>query len=176
MLASGKIKNSVKEILTNCGITGPPIDLRIVAEHFGLRYVETNNLPDNVEALILSKGSHVDAVINKDASEIHCRFSLAHQLYHYKFEGYLFIPEGRVRLPDPQDGANISAGRSRSEVLADMFATELLLPIYFLQKHYRSGLAEVDVPGVFRVSKLVADLAISSQYNLIQIGSEKFSS
>lgn len=175
MLASGQIKNSVKEILSDCGITEPPVDLRIVTEHFSLRYVKVSYLPDDIDTLILPNGNHVDAVVNKDQPETHIRFSLAHQLYHYRYEGHLFIPERGVRPPNSQDVTNIPTRRNQSEMLADMFAIELLLPYPFLQKHYRSGLAGADVPSVFRVSKLVASLAVSSQYNLIQIVSKNFS-
>jgi hypothetical protein len=173
------VRRLAQGVLQRCGITKPPVDLRLVARHFGLDYREVAYLPDSVEAAIYPHlpGEPLAAIVNKNLLQTYCRFTLAHQLFHLEFDHYPYVIESSIRLIElPLDYSfqsrermlesilNRIIGKNKHELRADIFAIELLLPPSILQKQLQLGLPNTDVHIEYAVSEDVATFAMSRQY------------
>lgn len=111
--------------------------------------------------MILPDWSHVHAIVNLTHPACRYRFTLAHQLYHYYFQGYPYVRERGARHPIHPGLGGYS--KYSSELSANTFATELLVPHFMLRNHFLAARYVFDVPLVFNVSKAVADFAVSLQ-------------
>jgi Zn-dependent peptidase ImmA (M78 family) len=147
-------------LLTKCGITKPPVDLRAVIEQAGIQYREVDYLPYRKDALIYSlSGSKVIALVNEYVSEPTRRFTLAHALCHHILHGEPDVLEGHV-LPGKPPSIRINRDDFRAyEREADLFAFELLLPTYLLRKQPRN-LTYAELARRFKVSKSVVIAAL----------------
>jgi len=150
----------IREILDECGVNQPPVDLRRVGEYcFDLIYVEKFSLSE-VEAIILPYRNRGYAIVNTNQTESHCRLTLAHQYYHFITDDHPLVRrEGKVRLwSSRQTGQRDEKARIEAE--ANLFATELLVPTVMMEEHFHARYSARDVAYVFHVSRDVAQLAI----------------
>jgi Zn-dependent peptidase ImmA (M78 family) len=131
--------------------------------YFGLDYAEAIHYRDIIEARITKHRAHrLTAVINAHLPATDCRFTLAHKLYHYKFEHSLSEREIRVRIFTLEEFQQMLPRERRSEEMAEMFALELLVPTSLLQKYFNAGCGFQEVSDEFHVSKEVASRAVLS--------------
>lgn len=152
-------------LLKKCGITDPPVDLRIVVRHCGLDYEEVDYFPDDVDALIVPMTDRTVAVVNKNQSETRRRFSLAHELCHHLLHGDRSVLEDEITIDSPPAEEELQSKKDPFEAEADIFAGELLVPLPLLRKHFRPGLTAAEIARKFAVSEAVASIAIASHYS-----------
>jgi Zn-dependent peptidase ImmA (M78 family) len=160
----GYLRKYARELLKRCGITGPPVDLRVVAEKIGLEYQEVDYFPDDVDALIIKMGDRTVAAVNKNQSFRRRRFSLAHEFCHHLLHPDRTVLDDQVTIDAPPAGISEAASKDPYEAEADIFAGELLVPLPMLKEHFRSGLTAADVARIFAVSDHVASIAISTHF------------
>jgi Zn-dependent peptidase ImmA (M78 family) len=149
----------VREILDECGVKQPPVDLRRIVEYYiDMGYVEMFSLSE-VEAIILPYELRPYAIVNTNQPEIHCRFTLAHQYYYFLRDLFLVRRQGKVRLRSSRQTGRHEE-KARTEAEANLFATELLVPTFMLTEHFHAHYSARDVAYTFHVSQEVAQLAI----------------
>jgi Zn-dependent peptidase ImmA (M78 family) len=156
------VRRVAKELLRASGIHTPPVDLRKIASHCGLKYEEVDYFPDDVDALIVTNPEGSVAVVNKKQSSYRRRFSLAHELGHFVLHRDGSVLEETVSIDSPPAGEESENGSSTTEREANLFAGEILVPVEFLKRHFKPGMTAADVGKLFEVSESVAAIAISS--------------
>jgi Zn-dependent peptidase ImmA (M78 family) len=161
---TGFIRKYARELLKRCGITDPPVDLRVILEKEGLEYQEVDYFPDDVDALIIKMEDRTVAAVNKNQSSTRRRFSLAHELCHHLLHGDRTVLDDRITIDSPPSGVEETSSKDPYEAEADIFAGEVLVPLPMLKQHFRSGLTAADVARIFSVSEHVASIAISTHY------------
>lgn len=161
------IRKAAIELLKRCGIDGPPVDLRIIADKLGLVYEEVDYFPDDVDSLIIPVDDRVIAVVNLNQSKSRRRFSLAHEICHYLYHQDRSVLEEVPTIDSPPDYDENVSRKDPYEAEADIFAGELLVPLPMLKKVYRPGLTVADVARAFDVSEAVASIAMTNHFNAL---------
>lgn len=116
---------AAEHILQELGITEPgEINLEAVAWHMGVT-VRYRPL-DGCEARIIGNGSRAIATINERSAWKRQRFSLAHELGHWRYH------RGRILVCRADDIAQHN-GHAAAEKAADGFAADLLMPRYLFE-------------------------------------------
>lgn len=156
------VRRVAKQLLRDSKVRQPPVDLRHIANHCGLKYEEVDYFPDDVDALIVSAEDGPVAVVNKNQSNNRRRFSLAHELGHFVLHRDGSVLETAISIDSPPTGDSGDERSSVAEREANLFAGELLVPVAFLKEHFRPGMTAADVATLFEVSESVAAIAISS--------------
>jgi Zn-dependent peptidase ImmA (M78 family) len=160
---TGYVRAYARTLLKRHGIDAPPVDLRLLTQKEGLEYQEVDYFPDDVDALIIRMDGRTVAAVNGNQSPARRRFSLAHELAHF------FLHEDRSVL---EFGMSIDNGPSNAcedpsstyEVEANIFASELLIPLAWLKSQYRHGMSAEDVAGIFHVSEAAASVAMMQHF------------
>lgn len=159
------IRKMVKKILAESKIHQPPVDLRAIADKHGIEYVEMDDFPASVDALIIEEDSKVYAAVNKQQHIHRQRFSLAHELGHH-FLHKNGIPVDTVSIDNPPTGEWEEPTKDPGETEADIFANELLVPVSMLREQLKGPkrtLAELS--SVFLVSEHVISIAMTRHCN-----------
>jgi len=114
-------------IISALGKIEAPIDVRKIAKHYKIEVVEIAMPSDNQSGMILIKSKDdVMIAINENEPESRRRFTIAHELGHYKsYE--LQGKTGEESVIEYRNGAS-SLGTSSEEVFANGFAASLLMP------------------------------------------------
>ena len=155
-------------LLRKCGVTEPPVDLRVIAEKSGLCYEEVDYFPEEVGALIISINNREVAVVNKNQPISRRRFSLARELYPHLLYKDILAFEGNAITSSPSSGSTADQAENLGRPLeaeAEVFAGELLVPLFMLKKYFRPGLTAADLARMFAVSESVASIAITSHFD-----------
>ncbi len=158
-----KFTEEIKLILSQCGITNPPVDLGKVASNEGLTYTEYLS-PYEFEAMILRLKGQAHAIVNTSEAEPRRRFTLAYILYYYIYCDAPVWRENKVRPRFPKFFPTYYRLQPWSKATASLFAIELLVPYSMLRKHFRASANARDVARLFRVSVEVAKFAISYHF------------
>lgn len=122
-----KVKNLVSDLMKDFE-TSPPIDVYSLAQKLGVR-VEEVTLEETVSGMLVIEGEDAIIAINENHHPNRKRFSLAHELGHYKLHRHL----ARVFVDDQgtytfhRDRLS-EEGIDSKEVEANSFAAELLMP------------------------------------------------
>ncbi len=159
------IRKMANKILAESKIQQPPVDLRAIAANHGIEYVEMDDFPDTVDALIIEEDSKIYAAVNKKQHIHRQRFSLAHELGHY-FLHKNGVPVDTVSIDNPPTGDWEEPTKDPAETEADIFANELLVPVSMLKEQLKGPkktLAELS--AVFLVSEQVISIAMTRHYN-----------
>lgn len=117
--------SAAEDILFNLGVTLPAeIDLPVIAYHLGatIKYSEL----DGCEARIIGLGDHAIIRVREDAHPRRQRFSIAHELGHWR------LHRGR-NLVCGEAAFNPDLSQRSAEAAANIFAGKLLLPTYLLE-------------------------------------------
>jgi Zn-dependent peptidase ImmA (M78 family) len=160
------LRKAARQVLKECGITEPPVDLLAVIKKYGLEYDEVDYFDDDVDAMIIPMEGRVIAVVNKKSHVHRRRFSLAHELCHHLFHQDRAALHDTTTIDSPLD-ASESMGKDPFETEADIFAGELLVPLPMLKKHYRPSHTADDIAQIFNVSPAVASIAITSHFSAL---------
>ena len=122
---------AAEQILQALGIEEPgEIDLEAIAWHMGVT-VRYRPL-DGCEARIIGNGTRAIATINERSAWKRQRFSLAHELGHWKYH------RGRILVCRADDIAQHNGHAVATEKAADGFAADLLMPRYLFESVARA--------------------------------------
>jgi len=163
------LRKAARQLLKDCGITDPPVDLQVVIKKCGLAYDEVDYFEDDVAAIIIPMEGRVVAVVNQKTSLTRRRFSLAHELCHHLFHKDRSALQDITTIDSPPEYSEYDEVGKKDpfETEADIFAGELLVPLPMLKKHYRSGHTAEDVARIFNVSKEAASIALTSHFSAL---------
>ncbi len=152
------VRKMAGKILKESGINVPPVDLVKILRANRIEYEEVEDFPDTVDALIIEDGANVYAAVNSRHHLHRRRFSLAHELGHYFLhkDGKL---EELITIDSPPSEEEEMASKDPTEIEADLFAGELLVPLEMLKVHVKKGIPELS--RIFLVSEQVVRIAIS---------------
>jgi hypothetical protein len=114
------------EVLDELGITEPQeIDVDAIAWYLGVR-VKYRPL-DRCEARIVGNGDQAIITVNSRASLRRRRFSVAHELGHWKFH------RGRILVCRSDEIGRSGQNYPEAERVANLYASRLLMPSYILE-------------------------------------------
>lgn len=140
------IENEVQRILKRCGITEPPPrwsdPLPIVVKNLCFEFFGVNAGSEAHDSIITTnaKSNQPAVIVNVDRPASSWRYSLAHQLCHVRFHGYLQVLESNIKPHehwhtlehDPPYVQNVY------EAEAAIFAVSLLIPHSLLKNLSRT--------------------------------------
>jgi Zn-dependent peptidase ImmA (M78 family) len=161
------VRQAARQLLKDCGITKPPVDLRVVAEKLGLGYEEVDYFPDDVEALVVPMEDRTVAVVNKNFPVNRRRFTLAHELCHHLLHKDRSVLEDTTTIDSPDLSDDEFTNKDPFEAEADIFAGELLVPLAMLKKSYQPGFTAADVARIFEVSEAAASVALLNHFSAL---------
>ncbi len=162
-----KIVSKVEELLGRFGVRRPPVAVDKIAKKLGLILCP---LPadDDISGAIIRKDGRVVIAINPAHHINRQRFTIAHELGHY------FFHEGLEQHVDQNfrvawRNADSSKAINWSEIEANRFAAELLMPTHFLQADLES-LEEIDKRTVALLAKKYVVSPEAMKIRLSQFG------
>lgn len=133
------------------GIIFTPIDPVVVARQLGIN-VYSSALPADVSGYIVKRNatSAPDIFLNSEHSPVRQRFTCAHELGHY----FAMLDRGE-NAPDTyvfkRDGL-ASCGIDSSEIYANQFAANLLMPEKVVRDLVREGFDVIEIARELHVS------------------------
>ena len=128
-----------------------PVDPVTISELIGLDVLETT-LPDTVSgALIKEAGKDPVIILHKFDHSNRKRFSCSHELGHYIDRVESSESSSEFEYVDLR-GPNSSNGSDPSEVFANQFAANLLMPEEVISKLHRENKSHVEMAIFFGVS------------------------
>jgi len=139
-----------ERILWGLGITDPSdIDLDAIAFHLGAT-IKRKRL-DGCEARLVGSGNKAIITIDSECIPTRQRFSIAHELGHWKLD------RGRGGFLCTKDDINLRDGAVRDgEAIANSFASQLVLPDYLFDPLVIGKSVTLDaaekIAGIFRSS------------------------
>lgn len=107
-----------------------PVDIYAKAKSLGIE-IKERALEDAVSGMLLTKNDKRLIVVNSLHSETRQRFSIAHEIGHYKLHN---LPSGVFVDADPIFFRDKSGAGAPKEIEANAFAAELLMPEVALRK------------------------------------------
>ncbi len=126
------VRRLVEELLENNGITEPPVPIERIANHYGATIAKAPH-EEGLSGFLLREGPNSAVIgVNKSHGKARQRFTIAHELGHLALHAAERIHVDRsavVFLRSPKS----SNGVDPSEVEANLFAAELLMPRRFLE-------------------------------------------
>lgn len=161
------IRKAARQLLTQCKVIEPPVDLIAIAKYCGLEYQEVDYFEDNVDALIVPFDGRVVAAVNQKSPPNRRRFSLAHELCHHLHHKDRASLGSITTIDSPPEYFSETIGKDPFETEADMFAGELLVPLPMLKKYYSNGQTVADLASIFLVSQEVVSIAITSHFSAL---------
>jgi Zn-dependent peptidase ImmA (M78 family) len=166
MNSKKKIQNKVTELLNNCQISEPPIDVETIVHCLGidLNYVKFED--EEISGVLINKEGHINIGVNENHPHNRQRFTIAHEIGHYilHYDKPLFVDE---RFRDKTS----SEGKNPEEIDANTFAAELLMPEPFI----RGDMAQLknwDEESIRELAKKYQVSAESLVYRLSNLGFE----
>lgn len=128
-----------------------PIDPVVVARQLGIN-VFSSQLPADVSGYIVKReaNSAPDIFLNSEHSPVRQRFTCAHELGHY----FAMLNKGE-RAPTTyvfKRDALASCGIDNSEIYANQFAANLLMPESVVRGLYRDGYDVIEMARELHVS------------------------
>jgi hypothetical protein len=128
---SGATPTPAERVLLDLGITDPSeIDLEVIAWTLGAR-IRYRPL-DGCEARIIGNGDQAIITVNSRSHPRRRRFSLAHELGHWKFH------RGRILVCRSDEIGRVGEGQTLTERTADNYAADLLMPWYLFRPMVRT--------------------------------------
>lgn len=126
---------AAQDLLRELSISDVPIDVRRIAEKFGVIVAEVPNDDEDLAGLILRSEKGAIIGINKSHPANRKRFTIAHELGHFRLHNGTFVDrqhhfEANFRWNTPR--------KSQEEAEANAFAAELLMPAGLLRRHFHA--------------------------------------
>lgn len=153
----------IEEILSSAAVKGPPVPIETI--------IETNNislhkeyLPDDISGILDTRGKPM-IVINRAHHPNRQRFSMAHEFAHFK------LHKGKQIHVDKQTfyrNSKSSEGLYITDIEANQFAAELLMPEYLIRERIDSTIDWIDVDDDILV-QLSEDFKVSTMAMSIRL-------
>ncbi|TLM62275.1 MAG: ImmA/IrrE family metallo-endopeptidase [Deltaproteobacteria bacterium] len=130
------------------------ISLEQIANDFGISLVD-HEFPGGMSGIFIRQGERLYIGVNKDHTPERKRFTIAHEIGHYLLHSEDVIHHDNVDLESPNVVLYRSENvRGHSEVEANAFAAELLMPEGLIQECIDSGVNTIeDLANIFNVSQ-----------------------
>ena len=169
-MGSRLARSRAERLVEQLRIVDPPVDVRRIANEFGIRVIETD-LGEEVSGILVTGGDTRVIFVRKRDPAYRKRLSIAHEFGHYylghQFEAgeHVHVDRGHLVI---QRGPMASEGVDLKEIEANQFAATLLMPSQILMKEARSlgaALSERDI------SKLAGRFMVSDQAMTIRLTS-----
>jgi Zn-dependent peptidase ImmA (M78 family) len=159
-------------VLEAAGVQRPPVPVESIARQLGAR-LSYEPFDGNVSGLLYRDGDQVVIGVNTLHPEVRQRFTVAHELGHWKLHpGKRVFLDHLVRV-DLRDGLSAEA-TDRQEIQANGFAAELLMPRDMIVREVaHHGLARSPIGVDQLVEELAAVFQVSRQameYRLVNLG------
>lgn len=156
-------EKKAEEILSDAGITVPPVDVKDLAESLFLQIVYSDTGEHGGRALL----EHGEIHVNASESPAGQRFSIGHEIGHY-----LLHPDGFVFSPheDPESELYAEDPASELEREANYFSSVLLVPPRWLRKDVDAGLMPPELANRYQVSQEVIFIALERHRLLNRVG------
>lgn len=159
-----KIITPAEELLKSLGVTSPDeIDLEAIAWTQGVR-VYFKPL-DGCEARIIGVGDTAIATVNSKGSPGRRRFSLAHELGHWKHH------RGQFMVCRSDEIGDFSNKASQAERHADSYAANLLMPRYLFLPSLRT-FRKLDFEIIRKLSEIYGVSLTATAIRCISLGDE----
>ncbi|MGE4403689.1 MAG: ImmA/IrrE family metallo-endopeptidase [Desulfobulbus sp.] len=154
-----------EELLQSLGITEPSeIDLEAIAYFLGIK-VKYHPL-EGCEARILGVGDKGIITVNDQCSFGRQRFSIAHELGHWKYH------RGRIMVCRSDEIGNFGGGSNKTssaEKHADLYAANLLMPSYLFVPVLRS-FRKFDFDTIKKIRDIFQVSLTAAAFRCVEIG------
>ncbi len=134
MQTSIEIEKKAGWLLARAVVHIPPVPVKRVAEHIGIK-IELADLGEDCSAVLVRNGPRAVIGINKTEPITRRRFSIAHEIGHFLLhKGETYIDKGyRVNFRDLESGS----GTKKEEMDANAFAAALLMPAPWVRAAFK---------------------------------------
>lgn len=154
-----RITREVSALLVQAKVKAPPIPVEKIAKLVGAK-VTYNNFQNEISGLLLRREKSVVIGVADEQSPTRQRFTIAHEI------GHLLLHEGEELHVDADFRVNLrSAASSKAndvtEIEANAFAAELLMPISFLKKDVAR--LQIDMENSEQIDQLAEKYGVSAQ-------------
>ena len=160
------IRAKVKELLTECGVEGPPVPVLNLARSREARIVQVDGDDDEIDGFLYREGDQIVIGVNRNQALVRRRFTVAHELGHLLLHetGDVHVDRGfRIFLRD----SHSREGVVQDEMEANRFAAELLMPIEFLGEDLKTR--EFDFADDKQLRALAKRYGVSTQALAIRL-------
>ena len=160
-------RQMARKVLKDFKIKSAPIDIKIIVEGIGLKYIELDDT-EYIDGVVMKIKEKTVFVLNKAKPLNRQRFTIAHELGHIflKHDIRDFYDPESVREEELQD-VHIESSKSTKEIEADIFASELLVP-YDLLKQFKDDIKNIELLSKkFLVSKDVISIAVNNYWRYL---------
>lgn len=161
-----KIRALVGTLLTEHGVTQPPVPVERIAKARGVRF-HLDALEGDISGFAYRSGDQLVIGVNTSQAAVRQRFTIAHELGHLLLhdQGRIHVDRGFVfRLRSDVS----SQGTEWEEIEANRFAAELLMPEQFLREDLE-GIDSMDMLDDDRIAALAKHYDVSKQALLIRL-------
>ena len=153
------------ELLQSYGVQQPPIDVKAIAEGEGAMVV-FEQMEDQVSGLLVQKQGTVTIGVNALHQAGRQRFTLAHELGHFKLhpkDPTVYVDDVLVHFR----GEGLHAPATPAEIEANSFAANLLMPEDFLRRDLAGRV--IDVSDDVTMRRLATRYGVSQQALTIRL-------
>ena len=146
----GLARKRAETLVERFELQTPPVNVNEIARRLGLE-VLVEDLDQDISGLLITSPKERSICVNKKHSRTRQRFTIAHELGHYRL-GHQFVKGEHVHV---ERGAFISQRSGRSseaidpkEIEANQFAACLLMPKKLLEAEAKLSLSDDDVTAL----------------------------
>jgi len=165
-------RNMAKKVIKDYKLANVPTDLKAIFASLGLKYIELDDPNDIDGAIIEIENKPSIAVLNRAKAIQRQRFTLAHELGHIFLnhkQRDIYNPEFEREEAEQEEGGRyeqerMSHKKPPTEIEADVFAAELLIPFEQLKKYEKEMNNVEKMAEIFVVSKQAMALAIMNYW------------
>ena len=151
------------ELLRDADITGPPVDVKGIAESLFLQIVESNIRRHSGRAIL----DHGTIYVNTSESPAAQRFSIGHEVGHYILHPDSFVFSAHE---DPESELYAREPDKELEREAEYFSGVLLVPPKWLRQDVDSGLMPDQLASRYKVSRDAIFVALDQHRLLNRVG------
>ncbi len=130
-----EIENKAATLLKDLEITTVPVDVKMIAERYGIRISEAPN-DDNLSGLLFKSNGKAIIGVNSLHHKNRKRFTIAHELGHYCLHQNNDTFVDKAHDLDLLKFRHNSLPQTEEERQANTFAAALLMPANILTEHF----------------------------------------
>ncbi len=141
------------------GAISLPIKIDTIASSMGAKVIYSNDFPSSISGFLcpLNGTGKFIIGINQTKPETHQRFTIAHELGHIVFKDCLF----ETVLTSDILEKNRQTIKTLNERYANIFATEILMPLCAIKKYYTKGVRNItSFCKIFKVSRTAMEIRL----------------
>ena len=154
-----RISREVNALLMQAKVKAPPTPVENIAKLIGAK-VTYSNFQNEISGLLLRREESVVIGVANEQSPTRQRFTIAHEI------GHLLLHKGEELHIDADFRVNLRSAESSkandvTEIEANAFAAELLMPIGFLKKDVTR--LQIDMENSEQIDQLAEKYGVSAQ-------------